>query len=193
MQSKHGSGTGQESDEKDEGLKSSGGGYHRQAVVSCYDNARSWNELEQGHQELIKAKITAMMNKPPVPGASGKIDTRMRVNGRWESVPEGTPGGVVSRCYRWQHDIGGPNLFHCENPSHWVADCPNKNKPQVNAVQPVQESVPVAGGVTMDDLNAMQVNMLQAMQLIAGGDATIEDMITKARSRGAVDECGGEL
>ena len=52
MQSKHGSGTGQESDEKDEGSKSSGGEYHRQTVVNIYDNARSWDELEQGHQEL---------------------------------------------------------------------------------------------------------------------------------------------
>jgi hypothetical protein len=74
-----------------------------------------------------------------------------------------------------------------------VTDCPNKNKPQVNAVQPVQEGVPVAGGVTMDDLNAMQVNMLLAMHHIAGGDPLIEDMITKARAGVAVDECGGEL
>jgi hypothetical protein len=50
-----------------------------------------------------------------------------------------------------------------------VTDCPKKKKPQVNAVQPVQDSVPMAGGVTMDDLNAMQVNMLQAIQHIAGG------------------------
>ena len=167
---------------KKEGSEGSGGGYHRQEVLNIYDNARSWDELEQGHQELIKAKVTAIMNKPLVPGASGKIDTRMLLNGKWEQVPEGTPGGFVSRCYKWQHDTGRPNLYHCENPGHWVTDCPNKSKPQVNAVQPVQESVPVAGGVTMNYLNAMQVNMLQAMQLIAGGDATIEDMITKAQS-----------
>ena len=45
----------------------------------------------------------------------------------------------------------------------------------------------------MEDLNAMQVTMLQAMQHIAGGDEMIEGMITKARAKGAVDECGGEL
>ena len=115
------------------------------------------------------------------------------MNGRWESVPEGTPGGVVQKCYRWQHDTGEPNSFHCENPGHWVTDCPNKSKTQVNAVQPVQKSAPMAGGVTMDDFNAMQLNMLQAMQYLAGGDSVIEDMITKVRSKGTVDEYGGEL
>jgi hypothetical protein len=59
-----------------------------------------WGDLEQGHKELIKAKLKAMMNKPPVPGASGKIDTRIQLNGKWESFPEGTPGGFVSRCYK---------------------------------------------------------------------------------------------
>jgi hypothetical protein len=193
MQATHGSGTGPKSDEKLEGSNSSGDGYHKQTVVNCYGNASEWDELEPEHQELIKAKIKNIMTKPLVPGASGKIDTRMSVNGKWESVPEGTPGSKVQKCYQWQNDTGEPNSFHCENPGHWVTDCPNKSKPQVNAVQPVQKSVPMAGGVTMDDLNAMQVNMLQAMQLIAGGDDTIEDMITKARAKGAVDECGGEL
>ena len=152
MQS-NGSATGQEPDEKYVESGDKGDGHHRQAVVNCYGNVSEWDELEPVHQELIKAKVRAMKNKPPVPGASGKIDTRMLLNGKWESVPEGTPGGFVSRCYKWQHDTGGPNSFHCENPGHWVTDCPNKKQPQVNAVQPVQESVPVAGGVTMDDLN----------------------------------------
>ena len=155
-------------------------------MVNRYDNVSEWDELAQGHQELIKAKSKAMMDKPPVPGAGGKIDRRKRVNGRWESVPEGTPGGVVQRCYQWQHDTGEPNSFHCKNPGQRVTNCPNKNNPPVNAVQPVQESVPVAGGVTMDDFKAMQVNTLQAMQHIAGGDAMIEDIIAKAQSSAVI-------
>jgi hypothetical protein len=51
----------------------------------------------------------------------------------------------------------------------------------------------MAGNVTMDDFDAMQLNMLRAMQHIAGGDQTIEDMIAKVRSKGAADEYGGEL
>ena len=193
MQAAHGYGTGQETDEKYVELGDRGDGHHRRAVVNCYGNVSEWDELEPEHQDLIKAKVRAMKNKPPVPGASGKIDTRMLLNGKWEPVPEGTPGGFVSRCYKWQHDTGRPNSYHCENPGHWVTDCPNKSKPQVNAVQPVQKSAPMAGGVTMDDFNAMQLNMLQAMQHLAGGDSLIEDMITKVRSKGTVDEYGGEL
>jgi hypothetical protein len=100
MQSQHGSETGQETDEKYVESGGKGDGYRRQDVVNYYGNVSEWGDLEQGHQELIKATLKAMMNKPPVLGASGKMDRCKKVNGRWESVPEGTPGGVVQRCYR---------------------------------------------------------------------------------------------
>ena len=53
-------------------------------------------------------------------------------------------------------------------------------------MQPVQPDVPLATGVTMGDLNAMKVNMRQAMQHIVGGDSMIDDMIAKAQASAVI-------
>ena len=170
-------------------------------------SAREWTFLKSWEQDRIIEEKKRISAKPLVAGADGKIHYHHRMNGKQLQCEAGDAGAKVEQCFWWSREKKNGSHRHCKNPGHFATNCPQfpqqaqvngvsgagaggnkKKKKKVPKAEPVVANV--GGGATLEELNAFQVNILKAVQRVAGGDSEIDQMISDASQVRAVVTVG---
>ena len=172
--------------------------------ADCVYNTRAWFELSHPEQQAIVAEKKHIASLPPVPGADGQVHFQNKVNGKLVPCGKDAPGAMMDLCYWWSRKKKDGSHRFCSKPGHWVNNCPKfSQNAQVNGgsgdgagkrkkKKKVPKATPVSAttGATVDELNAFQVNILKAVQRVAGGDEFIDQMISDASPVSAVVTVG---